>query len=192
MKQVILICKVVVIVVLLSKIAGLAGIMGIVPSFRASWSVEEAVAEEGRFGLETSAEAGGIRLKEERELLKLLIARERELTRRETALAAEEERLRILKGEIISQIDTLGSMMESIRVIDDKQHEDLAKVYEATPPAQAGAMLERLDRRTAAAIIMRMRSRQAGEIWGHLDPDTAAAITREITTILTYEGGEPR
>ena len=188
MKKIILFCKILVVLVLLTKLAGLAGIMGGIEEIRGSLSVDEAIADDRQ--ADSSSSEAADPLTQERELLKMLAQREQELKKREEALMREEQRLVVLKQEILDGIDVHRSIMESIRVIDDQQYTDLAKVYEATPPAQAGAMLERLDRRTAAAIVMRMRSRQAGEIWGHLNPDTAASITREITSILNYYIGE--
>jgi len=171
-------CKALVIAILVVKLAMLAAAVGGVEQFQASVSIEDAIAQEGQ-GNTTAAP-----LEQERELLKLLAMREQELKRREEALDRERERLTTLKLEIAGLIDQHRAVMGSIVVADDQKYADLVKVYEATPPAQAAAMLERLDRKTAAAIIMRMRSRQAGEIWGHLDPNIAVAITGEITRMV--------
>jgi len=54
-------------------------------------------------------------------------------------------------------------------------------VYESTPPAKAGSMLEKLDTKTAAGISMNMKRDKAGAIWGHISPQKAVEITREIT-----------
>lgn len=190
MKNLLLVCKLLVIAVLVVKIAILAGTMVGLEGFKKSLSVEEAIADDGRDQSSVQDSPPVDPLEQERELLKLLAQREQDLNQREEDLLREERRLVALKQEIGQRIDQHRALMESIELVDDQQYADLVKVYEATPPAQAGVMLERLDRKTAAAIIMRMRSRQAGEIWGHLDPDAAVAITGEITSMLS-PGGEP-
>ncbi|OPL15460.1 MAG: hypothetical protein AVO39_07910 [delta proteobacterium MLS_D] len=178
MKKLLFLCKILLIGVIVIKVAALAGVIKETESWKASLSPDDAVADERAADDDQSSR--------HRELLKMLAEKEQELAEREKTLTDEEQRLSSLKQEILSRIDVLDSMMESIRVIDDKQYTDLAKVYEAAPPDRAGAMLERLNRKTAAAIIMRMKSKSAGEIWGYLDPDTAAAITREISDFLHY------
>ena len=57
----------------------------------------------------------------------------------------------------------------------------MAKVYEATPAAKAGKMLEQLDIKTAAGITMNMKKDKAGAIWGYVNPQKAVEITKEIT-----------
>jgi flagellar motility protein MotE (MotC chaperone) len=69
--------------------------------------------------------------------------------------------------------------MEKTR--DIKRMKELAKVYEATPPQKAAAMLEKLEVRTAAGITINMKRERAGLIWGYLTPQKAVAITNEIT-----------
>lgn len=192
MKKLILLAKVLVIMVLVTKLATLGGLMGDVDVFRPYLAIEEALADaRGREqGQSPVRDVASDVLAKERDLLKHLADREQSLMKREQAVLAEEQRLAVLKQEILSQIDVISSMIESVQLIDDEQYTDLAKVYESTPPAQAGAMLERLEMRTAAAIIMRMRSKQAGEIWGHIDPEKAAAITREIAAFIPYAGDD--
>ncbi len=127
-------------------------------------------------------------LAKERKLLSSLQERERVLAVREAALKEEEKKLLSLKQEVSLKIETLKGLEEKLtgllehsKAFEDKRYRDLAGVYEQTPPAQAGPMLERLDRKTAAGIIMNMKSKKAGAVWGHINPQKAAEITREIT-----------
>lgn len=129
------------------------------------------------------------RLSGERELLSSLLGRQKELNDREDFLKSEERRLNSLRGEILSKIDRLQEiekrlaiLLETVKKIDDQKYSGMAKVYEAAPPARAGAMLEKLDSKTAAAIIMNMKSKKAGAILGYVKPGKAVEITREITT----------
>lgn len=57
----------------------------------------------------------------------------------------------------------------------------MAKVYESTPPAKAGPMMEKLDTKTAAGITMNMKKDKAGALWAYLTPAKAVEITKEIT-----------
>ena len=77
----------------------------------------------------------------------------------------------------------LSGFLEQIKEIHDARYKNLAKVYESTPPARASAMLESLDKKTAATIIMNMKTKKAGAIWGYLDPQKGVEITKEITRI---------
>ena len=127
-------------------------------------------------------------LAKERRLLSSLQERERQLVIRESAMKEEEKKILGLKQEVSLKIETLKGLegkltglLEHSKAFEDKRYRDLASVYEQTPPAQAGPMLERLDRKTAAGIIMNMKSKKAGALWGHINPQKAAEITREIT-----------
>ena len=103
-------------------------------------------------------------------------------------MKSEEQRLLLLKKEILEKIDLLRfqeekltAALEAGKTAESKRYKDLAKVFEATPPAKAGVMLEQLDVRTAAGITMNMKRDKAGAIWGYLSPRKAVEITREIT-----------
>jgi flagellar motility protein MotE (MotC chaperone) len=124
----------------------------------------------------------------ERELLALLQKKQTELESREAAIRVEEEKLHALKKEIIEKIDVvkaldaqLSAKVEVERSSDAKRFKDLAKVYEATPPQKAAAMLEKLETETAAGITINMKRERAGLIWGFLSSQKAVDITREIT-----------
>ncbi len=127
-------------------------------------------------------------LKKERDLFASLQKRQKELDMRESSLKDEEQKLLALKKEIMEKIDTLKSLETQIsskldmdKTNDTKRLKELAKVYEATPPQKAAAMLEKLEVRTAAGITINMKRERAGLIWGYLTPQKAVAITNEIT-----------
>lgn len=127
-------------------------------------------------------------LKKERDLLASLQKRQKELDMRESSLKAEEQKILALKKEIMEKIDALKSLetqlsskLDMDKTNDTKRLKALAKVYEATPPQKAAAMLENLDVRTAAGITINMKRERAGMIWGYLTPQKAVAITHEIT-----------
>jgi len=98
------------------------------------------------------------------------------------------EKKQDLMEEIAEKIDILLNLEQKLnsaitanKEAEAKRYKDLAKVYEATPPAKAGAMIEKLDLKTAAGITMHMKRDKAGAIWGFLNPQRAVEITREIT-----------
>ena len=127
-------------------------------------------------------------LKKERDLLASLQKRQKELDMRESSLKAEEQKILALKKEIMEKIDALKSLetqlsskLDMEKTNDAKRLKELAKVYEATPPQKAAAMLEKLEVKTAAGITINMKRERAGLIWGYLTPQKAVAITNEIT-----------
>ncbi|HLA26739.1 MAG TPA: hypothetical protein VJZ49_02470 [Syntrophales bacterium] len=128
-------------------------------------------------------------LSKSRDLFKSLEERKEKLEKKELFLKSEEQRLLLLKKEILEKIDLLRlqeekltAALEAGKTAESKVYKDLAKVFEATPPAKAGVMLEQLDVRTAAGITMNMKRDKAGIIWGYLSPRKAVEITREITS----------
>ena len=127
-------------------------------------------------------------LEKPRNLLTALEKKKKELEQREILLKSEEQRIATLKKELLEKIDLLRAEQEKLNAIietsktaDNKRYKDLAKVFDATPPAKAGAMLEQLDVKTAAGITMNMKTAKAGILWGYLSPQKAIEITREIT-----------
>jgi flagellar motility protein MotE (MotC chaperone) len=127
-------------------------------------------------------------LKKPRDILTALEKKKKELDQRELLLKTDEQRITTLKKEILEKIDLLRAEQEKLNAIievskteDNKKYKDMAKVFDATPPAKAGAMLEQLDVKTAAGITMNMKKDKAGILWGYLSPHKAIEITREIT-----------
>jgi flagellar motility protein MotE (MotC chaperone) len=87
------------------------------------------------------------------------------------------EKITLLKG----QQEKLTAILDANQAADIKRYKEMAKVYEAAPPAKAGAMLEKLDTKTAAGITMNMKKDKAGAIWGYISAQKAVEITKEIT-----------
>jgi flagellar motility protein MotE (MotC chaperone) len=134
-------------------------------------------------------------LTKERTLEDALQAKMQNLEQREEFLKKEEQRLLALKLDLAEKVDALRSLQQQItsateafKTEETKRIKDLARVYEAMPPAKAGAMLEALDTPTAAGITMNMKRDKAGTIWGYLSQKKAAEITKEITRTLKTVG----
>jgi len=129
-------------------------------------------------------------LSQERSLMKALEQKQRDIVNREHRLQADEQRLQALKQEIVTKIDILigleerlNAVIESAKEVENKRYKDLARVYDATPADKASVMLERMDTRTAANITMNMKKDKAGAVLGHLNPQRAVEITKEIARI---------
>ncbi|MEE9911276.1 MAG: hypothetical protein K4571_06085 [Deltaproteobacteria bacterium] len=127
-------------------------------------------------------------LTEQRDLATALAAKKMELDDRENALRADEHRLMAMRKDITEKIailkvqeEKLAAQMDTTREEDIKRYKEMAKVYENTPPAKAGPMMEKLDTKTAAGITMNMKKDKAGALWAYITPQKAVDITKEIT-----------
>ena len=110
----------------------------------------------------------------------VLERREKELALRETQIAAAE----MLARKEISAMNALRNEVEKLITHEtNKADADLtllAGLYSNMKPAQAGAILAKLDVAKAAAILRRLDTRLAGPVLASMDPDVAANITREL------------
>ncbi len=110
----------------------------------------------------------------------VLERRERELDLRESQIAAAE----MLARKEISAMNALRNEVEKLITHEtNKADADLtllAGLYSNMKPAQAGAILAKLDVAKAAAILRRLDTRLAGPVLASMDPDVAANITREL------------
>jgi len=130
------------------------------------------------------------KLLKERDLYSALEKRKTELDALENAMKTEAQNLQVLKKEITDKIDALKALekqldgkLEMQNTIDIKKYKDLAKMYEAAAPAKAGAMMEKLDIKTAAGITMSMKKDRAGAVLSNMNLQKAVDITKEITQL---------
>jgi flagellar motility protein MotE (MotC chaperone) len=189
MKKLIIVCGVLILFIILAKIAMIGGIIKNSDGVGFFLPVTRAVAN----SLAEAAPARPVRdvfedkLSGERKLLSFLVKKQKALEDRENFLKSEERRLNSLSDDILSEIERLSeiegrltALFETFKKMGNKKYKDLAIVYESTPAELAGPMLEKLDSRASAAIIMNMKSKKAGAVWGHIKPSKAVEITREI------------
>jgi flagellar motility protein MotE (MotC chaperone) len=120
----------------------------------------------------------------------LLEKKKKDLEKKEEGLKQEEERLSQLKVEIEERLEKMALLEKKIEQLitlkeskEDKELTKLAKVFEATPPEQAGPMFNKLDVDIAAKILVRMKGRNAGKIWGFVNPDQAVKISNELAKL---------
>jgi flagellar motility protein MotE (MotC chaperone) len=130
------------------------------------------------------------RLQKERDLYAALEKRKAELDARESTMKTEAQNLQVLKKEITDKIDALKLLekqldgkVETQNTVDIKKYKDLAKIYESAAPAKAGAMMEKLDIKTAAGITMSMKKDRAGLVLSNMTLQKAVDITKEITQL---------
>lgn len=123
-------------------------------------------------------------------LVQDLRRRDEQLRTREELLAGREDRLARLQQAVqerLAQIETvqknITAMLEETRAVENEKVKKLAKVFEETPPEQAGPLLSRLDVDIAAELLLKMTGRKAGRIWGYVDPDQAVKISKELARI---------
>lgn len=192
MKRFVIACQIVIVSLFIIKMYFLVAALPIIsiPSFFSMDHIGQAIAQ-------TTTPVPGIKevrdvtedpLQKERDLFDILQKKQKALDARESLIKAEEQKIVALKKEIVEKIDALkvlesqlSSRLDADRSNDVKRLKELAKVYEATPPQKAAAMLEKLEVKTAARITINMKRDRAGLIWGHLTPQKAVAITNEIT-----------
>jgi len=152
--------------------------------------LKQAIAQEEAIEIKAEETHDDISGEEDFESLTLLEKKRKELESKEEGLKQREERLHQLKAEIEERLETLAQMEKKIEQLialkeskEDKELTKLAKVFEATPPEQAGPMFNRLDVKIAAKILVRMKGRNAGKIWGYVDPDQAVRISKELAKL---------
>jgi flagellar motility protein MotE (MotC chaperone) len=191
MKRIILASQIAVVALVVIKILFLSD--GLHPSSflsalhldRIGSAIAQTTADKSASGFRDYADDG---FQSERDLLALLQKKQTELDTREAAVKVEEKNISALKKELIEKIDLIKTLdaqltakLDAEQAGDAKRLKDLARVYEATPPQKAAAMLEKLDTATAAGISINMKRERAGLIWGFLSPQKAVEITRDIT-----------
>ena len=120
----------------------------------------------------------------------VLDVKAKELKFREEQINQEEANLRALKKDIEAKIQQLKALEAKVSKLlkerderEEKRLVQLARVFESTPPEQAGSLLSKLDVKTAAEILYRMNGRKAGKIWGYVNADRAVKISEELTKL---------
>lgn len=193
MKRFVIACQIVIVTLFIIKMYFLVDALQIIslPSFFSMDHFGQAIAQTTTASIPVNKELKDVTedpLKKERDLFDILQKKQKDLDTRESLIKAEEQKIVALKKEIVEKIDALkllesqlSSRLDEDKSNDIKRLKELAKVYEATPPQKAAAMLEKLEVKTAARITINMKRDRAGLIWGYLTPQKAVAITNEIT-----------
>ena len=121
-------------------------------------------------------------------LMNNLLEKQKQLDNREKALKEEELKIEALKKEVVEKMEALRVLEEKTspslevqKAEKDKKYKTLAKMYEATPADKAAAIFEKMERKMAAEIMLRMGSKKAGAVWAFINRDIGVEIVREIT-----------
>jgi flagellar motility protein MotE (MotC chaperone) len=141
-----------------------------------------------------------------REILQMLEQRKRFLDKREAALRGADTHLLELKAELEqivtrheklvdvekkrNQASALAKATEADRLKDPKygggprnvNQAQLAKMYEAMPPEEAAARLERMPERKALEVLRLLKGKSAGSILAEVKPERAARLTEQLLT----------
>jgi flagellar motility protein MotE (MotC chaperone) len=199
MKKTLIALQVVIFLMVGIKIAAVGQLFDWNAGMRGITLVRPAVAGPNPQGIRPST--GGVLdngLQKERDLYAILEKKRAELDTREAAMNQEEQKLAALKKEIQDRIDQLAliekrleTKLDAEKSADAKRFKDLAKIYEAAAPAKAGAMLERLDTKTAAGITLNMKRDKAGVILSNVNVQKVVEITKEITQNLKGSPEKP-
>lgn len=205
MKKIMIVVQILVAVLILVKVASVSGILSHGNVFTEATSIAKQAAAQSKApdtqaakpqtapvsaekSLAQPKDAMEDILSQQRDLAAALASKKAELDDRENALRADEQRLIALRKDIMekmailkAQEEKLAAELDKTREEDIKRFKDMAKVYENTPPAKAGPMMEKLDTKTAAGITMNMKKDKAGALWAYITPAKAVEITKEIT-----------
>lgn len=152
-------------------------------------SVERALAQAGATEAVPIKDEAKASSNHETSLMKSLHERQKQLDNREKALKEEERKIETFKKEMTEKMEALRALQEKMsppievqKEETDKKYKALAKMYEATPPEKAAMIFEKMERKVAAEIMLRMNSKKAGSIWAYINRDIGVGIVREITS----------
>lgn len=184
---------------------GLAGIVcATTLGFAGEAATESAASEENQQTSGAKTNVQGPAISSPREVLQMLEQRKRFLDKREAALRGADTHLLELKAEL-EQIVTRHEKLveaekkraqlakaasEADKSKDPKNgggprnvnQAQLAKIYEAMPPEEAAARLERMPERKALEVLRLLKGKSAGSILAEVKPDRAARLTEQLLT----------
>jgi flagellar motility protein MotE (MotC chaperone) len=129
----------------------------------------------------------GPALESPRELLDLLEQRRRAMDRREELVRASEERLGSLRAEmerLVERTEKARQVMEQADAESRKMNmAQLSKMYEAMPPEEAAARIERMPTRAAIDLLHHLKAKTAGNILSLVRPEIAARLTERYMAV---------
>ncbi len=124
-------------------------------------------------------------------LIAELKEKEKALDARQADLNAREARLNTLEKEILSREDDLKKLRKEVtdkitelRGEEDKELDNLARMYSSAKPKSAAAIFVKMDLDKAIAIFRRMSPQSAGKLlneMGKLDPIYASKLSEGLT-----------
>ncbi len=168
-------------------------------------ATEPIASEDGTLPPDVKSTVQGPAISTPREILHMLEQRKRFLDKREAALRGADTHLLELKSELEQIVTRHEKMVEAEKkraqaalakaaTEADKSKDpknagprnvnqaQLAKIYEAMPPEEAAARLERMPERKALEVLRLLKGKSAGSILAEVKPDRAARLTEQLLT----------
>ncbi len=154
-----------------------------------SWSVNPVLAQPRATEAVPAMDEAKSPSVHEKSLMNNLLEKQKQLDNREKALKEEERKIEELKKDVAEKMEALRVLQENVspslevqKMEKDKKYQMLAKMYEVTPPEKAAVIFEKMDRKMAAEIMLRMSAKKAGAVWAHINRDVGVEIVKEITS----------
>ncbi len=120
-------------------------------------------------------------------LIEAIKKRHVEMDKKEESLRLEEEKLRLLKGDVEKRFADLtklkknvDELVKEIKSFNKAKTKHLVKVYEAMPVEEAAVRIARLDEQLAVKLLFQMKGKKAGGILGLIETDKAVELSREL------------
>lgn len=123
-------------------------------------------------------------LKELREKKKNLNIREADLNAKEARLNAMEQDLLARENDIKKIRDEVSAQLKSLSEQQDKELDNLVKIYSTSKPKSVANIITTMDIDTAVAIFSRMTPNVAGKILNELgksNPEYASKMAERLT-----------
>ncbi len=124
---------------------------------------------------------------EEAGMIEAIKRRQVELDDRDEMLQAEEERLKLLKGDIEKRIGELNearlrldTLAKKIDEVNNARAKKTVKIYESMAPEEAASRIERLNEAMAVMILANMNAKKAGAILGLVEVNKAVVLTHKL------------
>jgi len=137
----------------------------------------------------TAPAEGEVFSETERQILRSLMERKRQLDERDLLLNQREEQLRALRDNIQRQIAELKRLQTEVEAsMDAKKTQDaenlnkVVNLYNGMDPKRAATKFQALEPRVAVKILMAMNQRKAAQLLEELPPDHAKRITESIVS----------
>jgi flagellar motility protein MotE (MotC chaperone) len=167
-------------------------------------ATESTGSEEDQPPVSANTNVQGPAISSPREVLQMLEQRKRFLDKREAALRGADTHLLELKAELEQIVTRHERLVEAekkraqlVKAASDADKSkdpkngggprnvnqaQLAKIYEAMPPEEAAARLERMPERKALEVLRLLKGKSAGSILAEVKPDRAARLTEQLLT----------
>lgn len=120
-------------------------------------------------------------------MIRAIEQRKSELDKRSQELDLKEERLRLMEQEVSQMLKKYTEIREALeekekrrKQTEEKQVGRLAKMYEAMPPEEAAARIEKMDEALALTLLAKIKEKSAAQILTGLSAVKAAKLTEKL------------